>query len=459
VSSVRAATLNVLPLGDSITAGYAYYTQGPGYREFLLNDLTNSGISIQYQGVRTASSSTDYGYSADLLGEGQNYNDGFVGYGSADILNNLAGDVPSTYINYSNDGGYWLTGGNGTGRSAMFPDIVLLIIGSNDMSGRGGAVTIEPNDLGILNWFKTNRPNTQVIIAAPPPGNGATDLPQTQLVNSYLNSIVPSMFPEDRVANVYQTMLNLDGTVNLSRVSPDGLHPLAVGYTSIAEALYSAISASTPNTAKTQVQVGALSISGSIGQWTSQIDLKSQDLIDVVGNLATITDQVRSGFAGGTWTGNGLTSSAAAANTTHLMALGILQNNTSSGSNSSSGTAIYPIFDGIASTSVDVLVKYTHFGDANLDGTVDALDYAMIDDGYLNHLTGWSNGDFNYDGVINGSDYALMDNSFNAQAVQSNSAISTAQIDPASTGVPEPVFAPVAIAAVGMLRRRPRGMR
>ena len=337
-----------------------------------------------------------------------------------------------------------------------FPDIVLLIIGSNDMSGRGGAATIEPNDLGILNWFKTNRPSTEVIIAAPPPGNGATDLPQTELVNSYLNSIVPSMFPEDRVANVYQTMLNLDGTVNLNRLSPDGLHPLAVGYTGIAEALYSAISASTVNTGKTQVQVGSLSISGTVGQWTSQIDLKNQDLIDVVGNLATVTDQVRSGFANGSWTGNGLVSSTAASDTTHLMGLGILQNNNASaGSNTSAGSPIYPVFDGISSTISDVLVKYTPFGDANLDGTVDASDYALVNNGYTSHLTGWSNGDFNYDGIVNGSDFTLMDNSFNSQAAQSNNAVSTAQI--ATTGIPEPsFFSPMTIAAIGTLRRRTR---
>ena len=60
-------------------------------------------------------------------------------------------------------------------------------------------------------------------------------------------------------------------------------------------------------------------------------------------------------------------------------------------------------------------MKYTYYGDANLDGKVDASDYSLIDNGYLNHLTGWYNGDFNYDGVINGSDYTLIDNAFNMQ--------------------------------------------
>jgi len=54
-----------------------------------------------------------------------------------------------------------------------------------------------------------------------------------------------------------------------------------------------------------------------------------------------------------------------------------------------------------------VLVKYTYYGDANLDGQVDGSDYSLIDNGYLNHLTGWYNGVFNYGAVIDGSDYTV----------------------------------------------------
>jgi hypothetical protein len=62
-----------------------------------------------------------------------------------------------------------------------------------------------------------------------------------------------------------------------------------------------------------------------------------------------------------------------------------------------------------------VLVKYTYFGDADLNGSVDGSDYSRIDNGYLASATGWFNGDFNYDDIINGSDYTLIDNAFNRQ--------------------------------------------
>jgi hypothetical protein len=78
-------------------------------------------------------------------------------------------------------------------------------------------------------------------------------------------------------------------------------------------------------------------------------------------------------------------------------------------------SGLYSSFDDQAAVSTDVLVKYTYFGDANLDGQVDGSDYTKIDNGFNNHLIGWSNGDFNYDGVIDGSDYTLIDNAFNTQ--------------------------------------------
>jgi hypothetical protein len=77
-------------------------------------------------------------------------------------------------------------------------------------------------------------------------------------------------------------------------------------------------------------------------------------------------------------------------------------------------------------TTTDVLVKYTYYGDTDLNGGVDGSDYTRIDNGFLNHLTGWSNGDLNYDGIINGSDYTLIDNAYNMQG-----AALAAQIAPA----------------------------
>jgi hypothetical protein len=51
---------------------------------------------------------------------------------------------------------------------------------------------------------------------------------------------------------------------------------------------------------------------------------------------------------------------------------------------------------------------YTYFGDANLDGTVNADDYAAIDASVVG-TNGLYQGDFNYDGIISGDDVAIID--------------------------------------------------
>lgn len=56
-----------------------------------------------------------------------------------------------------------------------------------------------------------------------------------------------------------------------------------------------------------------------------------------------------------------------------------------------------------------LLVRTTYFGDANLDGKVNADDFARIDRGFAKHLTNWSDGDFNYDGQVSAADYLLID--------------------------------------------------
>ncbi len=102
----------------------------------------------------------------------------------------------------------------------------------------------------------------------------------------------------------------------------------------------------------------------------------------------------------------------------------------------------------------DVLVKYTYYGDANLDGVVNGADYARIDAGFLSKgaLTGWYNGDFNYDGKVDASDYTLIDNAFNLQGAPF--ATLTAELAaPAATVSKAAATASVAAARTGSGRR------
>lgn len=73
-----------------------------------------------------------------------------------------------------------------------------------------------------------------------------------------------------------------------------------------------------------------------------------------------------------------------------------------------------PAFDGADLPDFNqVLVKYTYFGDANLDGQVTPSDYAMVD-GNIGLGHSWPSGDLNGDGVVNPIDYAQIDGNIGA---------------------------------------------
>jgi hypothetical protein len=208
---------------------------------------------------------------------------------------------------------------------------------------------------------------------------------------------------------------------------------------------------------RTVLTVGSLSLDG-----TGKLDLSNNDMIVFGGNLANVTSAVAAGYNSGSWNGpTGIVSSTAAANSTHLTALGVIQNSI----DQNGGSALKTSFDGVAVSNTDILVKYTYYGDADLSGVVDGSDYSRVDASFLADLfnpgsvTGWANGDFNYDGTVDGSDYTLIDNAFNSQGASLAASIAspTAQIAGGSTAVPEPgTVSLLAIGCAGVLARRRR---
>ncbi len=187
---------------------------------------------------------------------------------------------------------------------------------------------------------------------------------------------------------------------------------------------------------RTLLVVGGLSLAG-----TGSIDLGKNELIVKGSTLSTVVGSLGSGISSSAVVGDVLTTIAAV-----------------------DGSSIGSTFDGVSVNAADVIVKYTYFGDANLDGGVDGSDYTKIDSAFGTAATGWANGDFNYDGNIDGSDYTLIDNAFNTQGGSLGShpasliAASTAQIASGSSAVPEPatlgIFGMGALAIFGRRRRR-----
>jgi hypothetical protein len=162
--------------------------------------------------------------------------------------------------------------------------------------------------------------------------------------------------------------------------------------------------------------VGGMTIDEDDGQVPQGcLDVGDIDLIvdypdGTVCPIAEVAAWVRAGLnaPSGYWDGDGITSSAAAAQADRLTAVGVLDN-------ADPEVGGKTEFAGQAVDDTSVLVKYTWWGDANLDGVVDANDYDVIDRNFLfnrNPSAPWFTGDFNYDGVIDANDYDKIDRAF-----------------------------------------------
>lgn len=174
----------------------------------------------------------------------------------------------------------------------------------------------------------------------------------------------------------------------------------------------------------------------------SVIDLADNDLIvDYNGTspLPTLENEIKTGYDGGDWLGGDITSSSAAAtaNSAHKTALGYAE---ASDLNVSR-------FDNEEVDSTTVLIAYTWFGDANLDGTVNALDFNALASNFGKSGKVWDQGDFNYDGTVNSSDFDALSANF-GQTDPTGAAMSEVSI------VPEP--AEMMLLAVGLGARRRR---
>src|SRR5262249_13809294 len=92
----------------------------------------------------------------------------------------------------------------------------------------------------------------------------------------------------------------------------------------------------------------SLVIAGTTDAWTGKVELTNNDMIvqaDAVTRqtvLDTVTNQIKTARAGGAWTGNGITSSAAAANANGITGLAVILND------NGHGTKLFSTFDGQA---------------------------------------------------------------------------------------------------------------
>jgi len=165
-------------------------------------------------------------------------------------------------------------------------------------------------------------------------------------------------------------------------------------------------------------------------------------IVDYTGSspMVTISGNIIKGYNGGAWHGTWFTTTATGTGGDY--GLGYGEANSILGP--TGGTFQGENVDGTA-----ILIKYTLYGDANLDGRVNALDFNALATNFgatTNRF--WNRGNFNYDTIINTADFTILANHFGM--TMPSAALGAV--------VPEPQML-VGISLAGMLLSRRRNRR
>jgi autotransporter-associated beta strand protein len=190
-------------------------------------------------------------------------------------------------------------------------------------------------------------------------------------------------------------------------------------------------------------QIASVAISG-----TGKFDVNNNHVIINYGGgsdpVSSIAALLASGFNMGAWNGPGIDTSAAAANPGY--ALGYAD----------AADAGNPA--GLSLGNIEI--KFTLIGDADLNGTVNGIDFGILAANFNKTVSRWDQGDFDYNGIVNGIDFTGLASNFNkatsgASALSDPAVVAFAEANGLMADIPEPAsFLSLMIGSVVMMRRR-----
>ena len=199
----------ILPLGDSITYGIQY---AGAYRVELFQDTLNAHQNITFVGDSSLANGPAMVGGAPFPQD----NDGHSGW----TIDQIAGLVPSPALQTN-------------------PDIILLMIGTNDMYSQSQPVAQAPQRLAaLIDKIIGAGAHPLLVVAQITPLQNSTWETQVQTYNA----AIPALVQARAMAGKHIALVDMHtGFVVATMLSSDGVHPNMTGYDHMGDVWYAAI--------------------------------------------------------------------------------------------------------------------------------------------------------------------------------------------------------------------------
>jgi lysophospholipase L1-like esterase len=217
-------TCLIMPLGDSITAGYNS-TTGGGYRLELLSRIWAAGHDATFVGDNSSGPATLDGKAFPKA------NEGFSGYTIDDAPNlnpprtGISPLVPAALAKYS-------------------PHVVLLMIGTNDVGTNNDLANLPARLANLVDVILSNQPNALLIVAQILPLGDPSDTKDNGRAQTY-NAAIADLVTARAAAGKHIALVDMYSamTANQSYATQwmNGLHPNDDGYVVVGDTWYAGL--------------------------------------------------------------------------------------------------------------------------------------------------------------------------------------------------------------------------
>ena len=197
----------IMAIGDSITDGTYPVDPTPGaYRIQLWNRFISDSLNVDFVGSKSNGPS--------ILGD--KHHEGHPGWTINQITTLVDNGLLFTYQ----------------------PDVVLLMIGTNDILRNDNISTLKTELSQLIDKITTDLPNANLVVSSIAPlepsikGTG-----RANVVKAY-NEVIPQLVKEKVAQGQQITYANAGGSLSLDDLVADGIHPNAAGYDKLGNAWY-----------------------------------------------------------------------------------------------------------------------------------------------------------------------------------------------------------------------------